>query len=127
MITVKIQDIVNAIETFNIMSNKEMPIKTSFKVARIAKELDKEYQLFNETRRKAIETYGEKDENGELKIDDKGNVALIQDKIETFSAEMNELLNNEVSLNTAPFTLSELEGITLTPAQTSTLLPFVEE
>lgn len=127
MITVKIQDIVNAIETFNVMSNKEMPIKTSFKVARIAKELDKEYQLFNETRRKAIETYGEKDENGELKIDDKGNVALIQDKIETFSAEMNELLNNEVSLNTAPFTLSELEGITLTPAQTSTLLPFVEE
>lgn len=127
MITVKIQDIVNAIETFNVMSNKEMPIKTSFKVARIAKELDKEYQLFNETRRKAIETYGEKDENGELKIDDKGNVALIQDKIETFSAEMNELLNNEVSLNTEPFTLSELEGITLTPAQTSTLLPFVEE
>lgn len=127
MITVKIQDIVNAIETFNVMSNKEMPIKTSFKVARIAKELDKEYQLFNDTRRKAIETYGEKDENGELKIDDKGNVALIQDKIETFSAEMNELLNNEVSLNTEPFTLSELEGITLTPAQTSTLLPFVEE
>jgi D-lyxose ketol-isomerase len=127
MITVKIQDIVNAIETFNVMSNKEMPIKTSFKVARIAKELDKEYQLFNETRRKAIETYGEKDENGELKIDDKGNVALIPDKIETFSAEMNELLNNEVSLNTEPFTLSELEGITLTPAQTSTLLPFVEE
>ena len=127
MITVKIQDIVNAIETFNVMSNKEMPIKTSFKVARIAKELDKVYQLFNDTRRKAIETYGEKDENGELKIDDKGNVALIQDKIETFSAEMNELLNNEVSLNTEPFTLSELEGITLTPAQTSTLLPFVEE
>ena len=127
MITVKIQDIVNAIETFNVMSNKEMPIKTSFKVARIAKELDKEYQLFNDTRRKAIETYGKKDENGELKIDDKGNVALIQDKIETFSAEMNELLNNEVSLNTEPFTLSELEGITLTPAQTCTLLPFVEE
>lgn len=127
MITVKIQDIVNAIETFNVMSNKEMPIKTSFKVARIAKELDKEYQLFNDTRRKAIETYGEKDENGELKIDDKGNVALIQDKIETFSAEMNELLNNEVSLNTEPFTITELEGITLTPAQTSTLLPFVEE
>ena len=127
MITVKIQYIVNAIETFNAMSNKEMPIKTSFKVARIAKELDKEYQLFNETRRKAIETYGEKDENGELKIDDKGNVALIQDKIETFSSEMSELLNNEVSLNTEPFTITELEGITLTPAQTSTLLPFVEE
>lgn len=127
MITVKIQDIVNAIETFNVMSNKEMPIKTSFKVARIAKELDKEYQLFNDTRRKAIETYGKKDENGELKIDDKGNVELVQDKIETFSAEMNELLNNEVSLNTEPFTITELEGITLTPAQTCTLLPFVEE
>ena len=50
MITLTLNDIFNAVPALREISSKEFPGSTTFKIARLIRELDKEIQLFEEER-----------------------------------------------------------------------------
>ena len=93
MINVTLNDILNSAETFREISNKSVPVKTAFRIARLIRELDKENATFDESRRKIVEKYAERDEAGGMKQTEDGNVILQQDKIAECNSEMIDLLN----------------------------------
>ena len=73
-----------------------------------------------------IKKYGEKDENGELVTDDKGNCKIGNDVLGEFSVELNELINEEVEINANKIKMELLEDLDFTPSDMAALEPFVE-
>jgi len=126
MIQVTLNDILNNVQIFREISMKALPIKTAFRVARLIRELDKESATFDESRRIIIEKYAERDENGEMKQTEEGNIILQQDKITECNNELNDLLNTEIEINADKLNLDDMGDIELTPAQVYNIEAFVE-
>ena len=124
MITIHLNDILNSIPIFREISNKSLPIKTAYQLARLIRELDRESTTFDESRRKIIEKYAERDENGEFKQTDEGNIIITPDQIHACNQEMVELLDTEIEINVEPIEIESLASIELTPAQMLSLEPF---
>jgi len=73
-----------------------------------------------------IDKYGEKDETGELKVDENGNCRVPPESINDFNAEMTELLNSEIEINANKLNINDLEEMEFTPSEMIALEPFVE-
>jgi hypothetical protein len=117
MIKIKLSDVVNATETFNKIMQQSFKGSLAFKIARLARELDKEMQTFNSERQKIIQKYGEKDENGELKIDENGNVKFENSKIQEINDEFNSLLNTELEINADKLPMDSIDAFEITPQE----------
>ena len=126
MINVKISDLLNGTEALKKLAETQLKAKLAWQVGRILKAADTEIQSFNDTRMELIKKYGEKDENGELITDEKGNCKVMPDGIENFSNELNELINSEVEINANKISIDSLEDKEFTPAEMSQLEPFVD-
>jgi hypothetical protein len=81
---------------------------------------------FNETRMELIKKYGEKDENGELKTDENGNVHIPDEALREFSNELQELLSTEVEINANKVKLDDLGTVEFTPSEMAQLEDFIE-
>ena len=117
MIKVKLNDIVNSTETFNKIMQQSFKGSLAFKIARLARELDKEMQTFNSERQKIIQKYGEKGENGELKVDENGNVRFENSKIQEINDEFNSLLNTELEINADKLPIDSIDAFEITPQE----------
>ena len=126
MIKVKISELINSTETLQKLSQKDFKAKLAWSVARLLKAAEAEIQSFNETRMNLIKKYGEKDENGELITDDKGNCKINNDSINEFSNELNDLIATEVEINANKIDINLLENVDFTPAEMAVLEPFVD-
>lgn len=126
MIKVKISDLLNSTETLQKLSQKDFKAKLAWSIARLLKAAEAEIQSFNETRMNLIKKYGEKDENGELVTDEKGNCKIGNEVLEEFSTELNELIGSEVEINANKIDMKLIEDIDFTPADMAVLEPFVE-
>ena len=126
MIKVQINDLLNSTEALQKLSKTDLKAKLAWQVARLLKAADKEIQEFNETRLKLIQKYGEKDENGELITDDKGNCKILPDSLDSFSTELNELVNSEIELNVNKIAIDDLDSISFTPADMNSLENFID-
>ena len=126
MIQVTLNDIVNSSSTFRELSEKQLPIRVAFKIARLIRELDKENVTFENSRKAIIEKYAMRDETGKITQADNGNIILQQDKIIECNNELNELLSTEVEINADKISIEELEKIEMTPAQVYNIEAFIE-
>ena len=126
MINIKISDLLNGTEALKKLAETQLKAKLAWQVGRILKAADTEIQSFNDTRMDLIKKYGEKDENGELITDEKGNCKVMPDGIENFSNELNELINSEIEINANKISIDSLEDKEFTPAEMSQLEPFVD-
>lgn len=127
MIEVSLREIVESIPTFQEISQKEINIRTSFKIARIMQALETEYKTFGEMRDAMLQKYGETDEIGQLKVTDDGNFSIKQDCIAAFNTDIANLLSTTVQLNVSPISLNELEELTITPSKALSITAFIEE
>ena len=125
MIKVKLSDLVNSVETLQKLAQKDFKAKLAWSIARLLKSAEAEIQSFNEARLNLIKKYGEKDENGELITDDKGNCKINTESVNNFTAELNELMNTEVEINANKIDMALLEDIEFTPSDMTVLEPYV--
>jgi len=126
MIKIKLSDVVNATETFNKIMQQSFKGSLAFKIARLARELDKEMQTFNEERQKIIQKYGNKDENGELIIDKNGNVKFDNTKLEEINQEFNSLLETELEINADKLPMDSIDNFEITPQEMLNIEVFFE-
>ncbi len=127
MIKVKINDLLNATEVLQALSKKSLKARLAFDISRILKAADAEVSQFNEARMKILQKYGEKDENGELASDEKGNCKITKENLTDFNNELNELVNAEVELNANKISMEALDSLNFMPVEMVALEPFIEE
>lgn len=127
MIEVTLNEVLNSIGAFRSLSEQKIPAKAAFQIARLIRELDKENKTFDESRVKALQEYGERDENDEIKTTPEGNVILKPDKIEEYNNKIQELLDTQIQVNAEKISLSLLENAEVSPVEILNLEPFIEE
>ncbi len=126
LIKVNLNDVVNSTQTFNKLMQQPFKGSLAFKIARLARELEKEMQTFNNERMKIIRKYGKKDENGELIIDENGNVNFDTDKINELNNEFNSLLETELEINADKLPMDSIDEFELTPQEVIGIEKFFE-
>lgn len=126
MITVKIENLLNSVETLQKLAQKDFKAKLAWQVSRLLKSAEAEIQAFNETRMNLIRKYGEKNENGDLITDDNGNCKILPENIETFTNELNELIASEVEINANKLDINLFGDIDFTPSDMALLEPFID-
>lgn len=89
----KLKEIILLEKKINIISNKKMPVKLSFAIAKNLKQIKQCVEDYEEQRIKLIHLYAKKDQKGELIIDKNGN-AEVENQTD-FVKELTELLNTE--------------------------------
>ena len=126
MIKIKLNDVVNATETFTKIMQQSFKGSLAFKIARLARELDTEMKTFNEERQKIIQKYGNKDENGELIVDENGNVKFDNANIEEINQDFSSLLETELEINADKLPMDSIDEFEITPQEMLQIEKFFE-
>ena len=114
----KMYNDIQAIKKYKFKAN------TAFTVIKNAKVLKNAIELFDEARRNLLETYAEKDETGNAKIEN-GNY-VISDK-EEFAKEFISLQNAEQDIDFSKIKLSDISEIEIEAELMETMCEFIEE
>ncbi|WP_368240534.1 hypothetical protein [Clostridium paraputrificum] len=98
--------LVNSVGVLSKLTNLELPIKLSYAFSKNITKIDAELKAYNMEREKLLNKYGEKDEEGKLKLSEKGEVNILDR--ENFNKEIAELLQckSEIDIH-----LIDLESI----------------
>lgn len=127
MIEITLSELMDSASVMQELAKKPMKTKAAFQTARLMREIEKEYSLFQESRKGLIDKYADKDENGEPKADENGNYTVPKENIEEFNKELKEMLDQTLSLNVEPISLEDLGDADFTPADMMLLAPFMKE
>lgn len=125
MISITLEELVNSTDALRELSQKNLRARASYHAGKILKAAEAEMQSFNETRMELIRKYAEKDENGELKSNEDGNVNIMKEHLATFTQELNELLAANVEINAEPINIDDIENVEFTPGAMAQLEKFI--
>ena len=126
MIKMTIMEILNVVPVLQEMAKKSFPGATSFKIARLMRELDKEIQLFDKQRSEIAQEFGEKDASGQLVLTEEGNVKIIESKIKECNEKLASIFNTVIEINADKISYSIFEGINIAPAEALALEPIID-
>ncbi|MBP3939497.1 MAG: hypothetical protein IK955_08810 [Clostridia bacterium] len=115
MISTNLNSILNAREAAKKLMGQELPVKVSYRVAKLIKAMNSEIEVYDQERIRLCEKYGELDKKkGEYKISETTE----------FYKDLNSLLDIEVSLDVRKVSLPET--LSITPADILSLSDFIE-
>lgn len=106
---VKCGIIFNALQTIMELAEKPMKVSLAGKFLRLSDDLQKESSYIDKQRREILMKYGEKDENGELIVEN-GNVKLLEGTVDLAQNDLNELSDLEVEIPDRMITEEDLEA-----------------
>lgn len=111
--------ILNDIHMLNNLSNLELPVKVSYKIAKNIMNIEKELKVYNTQRQKLIDKYCLKDANNQNVIDENNNFTIDNKYLDKWNKKINELLDIEVDIEILTFKIDELmyDNYKMTPSQ----------
>ena len=127
LINIKVKNAIDAIDSFSEIMTQNVKGSLAFKVSRLVRELNKELDTFNEERRKLIEKYALRDENGDIVTTEEGNIKLIPESIKECDEEFMSLLNTEIEINAGKLSMKDVDEFNITPEKIDYLMYFIEE
>lgn len=122
----KLSEIEKLYTTLKQLNEKEMPIKISYKFSKIFSQISTDFEFYSKKIQEILSKYGEKDEKGNFIVKD-GMVPFQKDYVDLAMKELDELNSIDITLPDYQFSLEELEPLSLTPAQVSSLTNFIKE
>jgi hypothetical protein len=123
----KMYEVLELQNLYNSIVNIKLPLKTTYKFARLMKRAEEEFTFYQEKFREIVEEYGVK-ENGEYKLTPDGqSIAIIPGKEVECSTKLAELRNLDVLIDGIKFTIEELEGIDVSISELSCLMSLIED
>ena len=125
--TIKIQDILAAKPVLDKLMHSNFSGKKAFTIARMMKKIQAEMELYEESRTNLIQKYAERDEQGELKVDEQGMIHVAPEQIFDCNAELIELAMAEINLDCAAIPYEWLEEVEMTPEEAISIEAFIEE
>lgn len=127
MISITVNEMINIYGTLNELMSKNFSGKNAFNIARLARELNKELETFDQARKQVVDRYTLRDSDGNPVVDEQGNIKVIPDKVEECNQDFSTLLNSQLELNAPKLDESILTEIgDITPAQAMALEPIID-
>ena len=120
--------IVNDANLLGNLTHKQLPIKVSYAIAKNISKIEKELEIYNKEKRKLIDKYCLKDEEGNL-IDENNQFKIADGNLEAWNKDMNELLDIEIDINIHKFSKDDLfnSNCNITPAELMLIDYMIEE
>lgn len=109
------------------IQDKKMPIKTTYKLSRLAKHIEEEVQFYQKEFARIVDEYAQKENNSLVYSDDMTSIKIIPGKEEECNNKIIELKELEVDLTQFEFTLDEFDFLELTLAEMSSILPLIKD
>lgn len=124
-VSVTVKDALEAVPVLKKIFESEdiQSLKLKFRLNTIVDSVDRIGVQYKEAMKRLMETFGEKNEEGEYTIP--------KDHMEDFVTERDEFINEkeQVEFSPLPLSLLEKDGVTkdLTPREVRVLMPFIED
>ena len=126
--TLKMYEIVDFPSFFEKVRNQKLSFKTSYRLTILVGEIEKHINFYQESFRNLLNTYGKKDENGNIMPTADGQgIMLIEETIPEFNTKYNELRMLDVELPDVSFGVDEFGDTELTPMEVYTIKPFIKD
>ncbi len=120
--------IVNDAAVLGAISQKNLPIKVSYAIAKNIAKIEAEIKVYNKERQKLIEKYSVKDEEGKPLIED-NSIKIAPEHIEDWNRDIKELLEIENEIDIHKIQLHTLinSNCDFTPAELMLIDYMIEE
>lgn len=128
MVKLSNERIVNNANILGVISQKDLPIKVSYAIAKNITKIEAELKVYNKERQKLIEKYSIKDNEGKPLIE--GNSIKIAEKYnEDWNKNINELLAMENEIDIHKFHINELinSNCNMSPTELNAIDYMIEE
>lgn len=102
-----ISNIQAMVEGLTEVSKKRLPIKVSYVISSNLEKLKPHNEAAEQTRNDLLRQYGEKDEDGNLKFNEKNEIRIVD--VTSYVKDVNELMNTDVDISFDKFSLEDLE------------------
>lgn len=99
--------IVNDAAALGAISQKNLPIKVSYALAKNIGKIEGELQIYNKEKQKLIDKYSIKDEEGKPLIED-NNIRIAEEYIMDWNRDIKDLLDIESEIDIHKFHIDEL-------------------
>ena len=123
MIKISLSELITLVPLLKELINSSFDSSLSFKIGRLIRELDKELELFDISRKKIIDKYGLRNEQGNFVVEN--NQVKIIDP-ENCNNELQNLLNTVIEIYSEKIPISCFKNIKITPAQAMILDLIIE-
>ena len=123
----KMYEVLELQNLYNSISAIKMPLKTTYKFARLMTRAEEEIVFYQQKFGEIIEEFGEK-EDGQYKFTPDGmSIAIIPGKEIECQTRIAELRNLDVDIEGIKFTIEELEGIDISISELSCIMSLIED
>lgn len=102
------EKIVNDAAILSTISQKQLPVKVSYAIAKNITKIESELKIYNSERQKLIEKYVEKDKEGKVKSDN-GSIKIQKDHIDDWNKDILSLMVIENEIDIYKFKMSEFD------------------
>ena len=126
MITVTMQQALDFRKAYIYFNEIKLPLKAAYKLTKIKQAIEKETEYYGQKFQEIVDTYAQKDENGNLKYNEDGTQIMIKDGlVMECNQKLEELHNLEIGIENYNLTIDDLgEGIEVTVDDLGALMPF---
>lgn len=117
-----------ALQNFYVsIQDKKMPIKTAYKLSRLAKRIEEEAQFYQKEFARIVDEYALKEDGQLVYSKDMTSIKIIPGKEDECSNKIFELKELEIDLSQFEFTIDEFDSLELTLAEMSSILPLIKD
>lgn len=121
--------IVNDANFLGALTNKQLPIKISYAIAKNISKIEKDLELYNKEKQKLVDKYCIKDEKGSNKIDENNQLKIADENLDDWNKSINELLDIEIDIDIHKFSINDLlnSNCEMTPSELMLIEYMIEE
>ena len=121
--------IVNDANFLGALTNKQLPIKISYAIAKNISKIEKDLELYNKEKQKLVDKYCIKDEKGNNKIDENNQLKIADENLDDWNKSINELLDIEIEIDIHKFNINDLlnSNLDMTPSELILIDYMIEE
>ncbi len=121
--------IVNDSSFLGNLTQKQLPVKVSYAIAKNITKIEKELDIYNKERQKLLDKYCIKDDEGKNLIDENNQLKIADEHLEDWNKDINELLDIEIDIDIHKFKENDLlnSNCELTAAEIMLIDYMIEE
>ena len=123
----KIYNLIQIKDVFSPHYSEKLSVALSYKIYKLCNAIEQEEKFFNQKRQEIIDEFAQRDENGQIVVNDKGFVQFDADKAEEAHKMLNDLSSVDVDVPNVKFKIDELSEIKLSVMDMAVLEPLIEE
>lgn len=125
---ITMNQILNFTIFYEAVKSQKLPIKTAYRLTKLAKAIEEEITFYREKIQSIIKEYGEVDENGQPIPTEDGNGVKLRPGTEMeCNSAIQELYTMEITLPDITFDIEEFDNVELTTEEFTAILPFIKE